>query len=813
LRGAVAACLVFLAFWPPFASGAYFPTAQYVAVLHASGAFILVLILGGVERRPLVLTPARVGAVALLGAYMLSSAVAIAPREAVQGILKYGIYTVVFLAVSEVVRSAQAARDQRAAPPLLARLAGFSGLSLGLWAAVAVFGLVNLVGAAGIVALDVMDRDRLFTLLTYPNSAASAAGAALLLGLGLQYRLGASPQPFGTSLSRLMQGTLSVGQWSLFTVVILTMSRGAWLVLPVALALTLVLWPSGRRLAPLASFTLTGLVALGSALALSAWAGGPVRGLVILASSMLLAVTAGATSRLFASQPARRQAIAVLATAVLAMALVGALVASDSLPPALRQRLSSFSLSEQSAWGRLAWSRDALAIVKDYPILGLGGGGWASRYFQYQSYGYFTRQVHNDFAQIWVETGTVGLLALLAFLAGSAYALIRLVRGRGTNSHLPTGLAGSPGSAALLAGLGGAAAMLALHSLMDFNLAIAAVGILLWAVLGVIDGLWAFYVSPPPAEPVRPTKKGRRAARAQAPPADFGWPRLAGLGAALCLSTLALFLWGGANASARAGELLAELKYAESRAGYARAAALDPWSPQIRQDSVRPLERLFAFTEDTSYLAEAREHLRKACRLDPYNPYLHAHYGAFALRYGDRGTAVLELEKALELHPFDPRRYEQVAQVYLIVGRHYLEEGSIERARDNLVRSVGVLQRLASQSEKVPSFIPEAMAFPSLTPAVALYSGQALALLGRWDEAQYLLAHAHTAKRSLEAGETQEAVSLRQAEAALWLALLAERAGDSRAADRFMEQARRTLSSADTTLTEVRPLLGQAGAP
>ncbi|MGI6423707.1 MAG: O-antigen ligase family protein [Tepidanaerobacteraceae bacterium] len=63
-----------------------------------------------------------------------------------------------------------------------------------------------------------------------------------------------------------------------------------------------------------------------------------------------------------------------------------------------------------------------MKIIKEYPILGTGGGGWKAIYQAYQSYRYFTTEVHSFFLQLWVETGTVGLLALLALWITTLFA-------------------------------------------------------------------------------------------------------------------------------------------------------------------------------------------------------------------------------------------------------------------------------------------------------------------------------------------------------------------------------------------------------
>lgn len=69
---------------------------------------------------------------------------------------------------------------------------------------------------------------------------------------------------------------------------------------------------------------------------------------------------------------------------------------------------------------RFIYSRDALKLLKDNPILGIGAGGW--RYYQYgiQSTGYSVNYVHNGVIQLWLDYGIAGFAGIAAIFAGSA---------------------------------------------------------------------------------------------------------------------------------------------------------------------------------------------------------------------------------------------------------------------------------------------------------------------------------------------------------------------------------------------------------
>ena len=145
------------------------------------------------------------------------------------------------------------------------------------------------------------------------------------------------------------------------------------------------------------------------------------------------------------------------------------------IPRAISRRIENISTEDSSFTGRIHFYKDALKIIKDHPILGTGGGGWKAIYQAYQSSGYFTTEVHNFFLQLWVETGTVGFLALAVLCFTT---LITAYKTLISDSAATT-------KALTWGALSGAIA-LAGHSAMDFNLSLGGVALYLWQLFGVV---------------------------------------------------------------------------------------------------------------------------------------------------------------------------------------------------------------------------------------------------------------------------------------------------------------------------------------
>jgi len=802
LRIAALVTLALLALWSPFAGGLYGDWGQFLGLWQAVLAVGMVFLLGLREKTGLPLTQARAAVAALWLAYVASLFVAVAPRQALQEVVKFGLYSLAFLATSELVRSAETANQRpggsrdpaggprgATTPPRAVALGDAGSVVLALWAAVALFAFFSLVAAVGLLPYDVSDGSRLFTFLGYPNSAGSLVGAAFLLGLAVRRRWSGAASSGG----RLASALTGAGQWVLLVAFILTMSRGAWLVFPFALGLTMWLWPAGRRLGALGDLVLGGLGAVAVSAFLARYLGQPSPGAFILAAGLALAVGLAWAGRWFVALPARAQRRWVIGGAAATVVLAVFLVVSGSLPDFLVGRIRGFSLSDRSAAERIIWSRDALDIIGDHPVLGVGGGGWASVYFQYQGYGYATREVHNDFLEIGVETGSVGLAAFLALVAASAWAVWRTAR-RAAASGVPAVLAG-------------AAAMLLLHSALDFNLALGSVGIFLWLTLGALDGLYLAGVPVAGAVPAG-AAAGAAAKGGRASPEGVLVPRLAVLVLALLLSLVSVSLFGAWRLGTQAMRL-AMKSPTQAHALFERACQLDPWSPELRANRAILAERLYDTSGKVEFRDEAMEQLARAAALDPRSPVVHARYGALAMRYGVYDIAEREILKSFGLQPNDASQYEQRANFYVVLGQALLTDGDTSGAKAKFEAAYATLGLLEAQAAKVPSDTPPDRALPSLTAPLALRCGQAATLLGRLDEARFLLEHARAQPASRVDRETGEQAATRHAEAALWLSLVAEARGEAAQARMYLEEARAGLPGADEKAQELRTMMGK----
>lgn len=103
----------------------------------------------------------------------------------------------------------------------------------------------------------------------------------------------------------------------------------------------------------------------------------------------------------------------LVGTAVLALLCV-------PFQEAISRRL--FEDDRGAAYSRIPLMKLAFRIVEDNPVLGVGSNNFSAvmdRYLIPELRGGFIFAVHNKYLLVWAETGTLGLLAYLAFLLGT----------------------------------------------------------------------------------------------------------------------------------------------------------------------------------------------------------------------------------------------------------------------------------------------------------------------------------------------------------------------------------------------------------
>jgi hypothetical protein len=303
-------------------------------------------------------------------------------------------------------------------------------------------------------------------------------------------------------------------------------------------------------------------------------------------------------------------------------------------------------------------------MVKDNPWLGVGWGAFEKAYPRYMILGgYPVKLAHNNYLQVWAETGLLGLNAFIGMWLVSIYTFWRKAR-----TEAPAEL--RPIACALGAGLIG----FLVHSMVDFGLYLPTIMYCVYAFLGLLV-----------AVPSRREEKDKFALRFPAAAAAISV-------AALCV--FMVFLYRSFAALSIYMHVEEERNKAfPTQYAMARGFQSDPQRQRkVLAASVSPLKKSIDYfpldadsrhmlgdtyvrmaqMENAPYLlGKAKEQLERAAELNPLSPYV---YQSLATAYwidGNKNRNPEMFQKALDAElrasenfPLNPEYHRKLVQIY-----------------------------------------------------------------------------------------------------------------------------------------------------
>lgn len=182
-------------------------------------------------------------------------------------------------------------------------------------------------------------------------------------------------------------------------------------------------------------------------------------------SAMLLV---GALAMLLARKSAPQTMILIASLVIIDVFVVGTWVGLEKVVERIQgtEVMASDGGKSESIEARSEAARTALAIVRDYPLVGTGGGSFYNIFLSYRTAEYgssYIDHTHNDFVEIASDFGLLGLGILGLLVASTLWTVIRVMAKR--KSSLPWGMA---------FGVAMSVVALLIHSAVDFNMQIPA---------------------------------------------------------------------------------------------------------------------------------------------------------------------------------------------------------------------------------------------------------------------------------------------------------------------------------------------------
>lgn len=568
---------------------------------------------------------------------------------------------------------------------------------------------------------------RLTSIFQYANTYAAFLMAFLFVAI---FALIRSKKWYGT----LTHGVMLV---PIIVSILLTLSRGGLVLLPVVFILLLlflkpaqqILWILHLGVAGIASLLITTPVTnLGIELNTNFSSSGAVKGWAyLLGASIIVTGLAWVIQRFIAPwleaklKHLSSRKLTSLWIPLGSVALVGIVAflligtsAKNILPSNMATRLENINFQQHSVLERFTFYKDALKVVKDYPILGTGGGGWSSLYEHYQNNPYVSRQVHNFFLQFLIEVGIVGFIVFMGFIFYIFYKYIRAYVKRDKNDF-------ENGFFYLIIALS-----ILVHSLLDFNLSYAFMGIL------VFIGLAGMTV-------VMDSKRLKR---------DWNKAGLRlGYSAVLTVGTvfilfLSISYIGSSNAALKGKNLIRiSNSYEEIKKPLAEALERRPNHPEsVIYLSILD-QKVFSQTQDEQFLDEAYNVLTRALEDEAYNKNLLAQLVNYYDLKGQSDLALnIYLDNANKFN-WDIDWYDSIISRSFALGEQALKQNDEAKKQEYFNKALGAYKHVITGVEYLKTLPPEQLqGRPFLvTPTIAMNIGKLHLLSGQKEEATAIL--------------------------------------------------------------------------
>ena len=381
-----------------------------------------------------------------------------------------------------------------------------------------------------------------------------------------------------------------------------------------------------------------------------------------------------------------------------------------AIPQSIYHRLIGISGTDLSVWERIDFWRDGMKMFAASPIIGWGGNAWQAIYQGYQSFNYSSDQAHSSLVDAMVSYGIFGLLLVLAIAAAFVGAL-RRTWGKGDAAGVVVVAAGT----------------IWLHSLMDFDLSLAAVLMVLWVGLGTMPRLQAFRLRSP----------GRSLA-----------PAIGVLAGALAVWVVVLGIAAQTEGALKQPTLV-QLH---------QAASLDPLSAELQIELAQAeLKQAGSSPSANALRQDAVANARNAYKLNRHNQLVATLEAQMEIDQGDYAAAVPTLAVAQEDQPMLPNTYQNYLELTTALATRALDQHQVPLAKTYLGDAWGMYQTFLQVGTATQRVAPANLQLPAATPQLQLYAGETAALLGKKGTAIPLL---------------QAASSGGQPPAGLWLAAL-----------------------------------------
>lgn len=418
---------------------------------------------------------------------------------------------------------------------------------------------------------------------------------------------------------------------------------------------------------------------------------------------------------------------------IIAMILIGAITIFTGIknifPAPIQEQMARINFQQHSFLERAAIYKDSLKVIRDYPILGTGGGGWATIYEKYQGNPYTARQAHNFLLQYTVEVGSIGLIivVLLIFTVLILY-LRKFFKTMQNTEHMIFYFI---------------IISLTVHSLLDFDISYVYIASLIFLSLGGLASTADF--RPNWIAKVENNHWFR-----------WGYPTaLSILATFVFFSSIIMYSANKSYTSATNG-LFTQKPVQEIIEDLDKAIDKQPRNPDYLVKKADIFMQLFMQTKEEQYYNQSFELLKDIRRYEPNNRLATDFSVQAYLQKNKLSEAIDLLEEALSRYPWEINYYNQLSSLLFQSWNQARMAGQTTEMGIYASKLQTVYNTVTSKTDEL-KYLPEGQlqgrAF-SVTPSIRLSFGQYHYLKGDAAKTAELLEQ--TAKESTFEGDEQD---------------------------------------------------------
>lgn len=510
--------------------------------------------------------------------------------------------------------------------------------------------------------------------------------------------------------------------------ILLTLSRGGLVFLPVVFILLLLFLKPAKQILWILYVLISGVATLVISKPVTELGqqfhlgqiNNPAKGWwYVLAASLLMALLAWAIQRYVSpwlDRITERWAskklsglwlpvVSVLAAVAFVAVLLGTNL-KHVLPGNIGDRLENINFQQHSVLERFTFYKDAVKVIKDYPIQGAGGGAWASIYEKYQNNPYSSRQAHSFAMQYLVE---VGLLGFIVLFAGIGFIFYKYIRGyfksgeAQRNSHFVYFII---------------VLSILIHSLMDFNMSYVFIGVLVFLGLGGMSAGMD-------AQPLKRLSWKGSAARAV-------YSGVIGITALLLIFTSIRYVQAN-NALQKGQELMAtSSNFQEIQAPFTEALNKRKNHPMAVLNYNVLLRSAFEQTQEEAFYTQSLNLLTNALKKEPFDKNLYSQLATLYKSKGEYARAYDVLKDNADRYTYDQDLYERLIVDSYELGYQSLGNGAIEEKEKYFSAGLEAFEHVVQGVEHLKT-LPEGQLQGkpfAVTTNMALHAGKMQYMMG-----------------------------------------------------------------------------------